>query len=151
MQDKELKEVIIVDMDGTLTNCEHRLHYIESEDKDWTSFHDNMHLDKVNQWCRRIIESFDAQGVGAVIVTGRAKSYHLKTCEWLDKNNIPYLELYMRSDEDQREDAQIKKDIFLQSVSKKWKPIFVLDDRKSVVQMWRDLGLICLQPDWGDF
>jgi hypothetical protein len=28
----------------------------------------------------------------------------------------------------------------------------VLDDRNQVVDMWRnDLGLTCLQVDWGDF
>ena len=29
---------IIVDIDGTIADCSHRLHYIKGEKKDWNSF-----------------------------------------------------------------------------------------------------------------
>ena len=33
----------------------------------------------------------------------------------------------------------------------KYNVAFVLDDRDQVVRVWRDLGLTCLQVDYGDF
>jgi hypothetical protein len=42
--------------------------------------------------------------------------------------------------------------LFDTNVRDKFHIDFVLDDRNQVVDMWRnDLGLMCLQVDWGDF
>ena len=61
-----------------------------------------------------------------------------------------YDDLFMRMAGDKRPDYVVKKDILdnFIKISDVW---FVLDDRKSVVDMWRKAGLRCLQVQEGDF
>ncbi len=146
-----LQEVLIVDLDGTLTNCEHRVHYVECDEPDWKSFYKGMIDDPINEWCKRIIETFSRDNVEIIFITGRPQTYRNLSEEWLRKHQIVYKSLYMRDEEDHRDDHLVKKEIYLNHVKDKFKTLFVLDDRKSVVTMWRGQGLTCLQPDWGEF
>jgi hypothetical protein len=58
----------------------------------------------------------------------------------------------MRPEGDNRKDSIVKRELFDTHVRNKFYIDFVLDDRDQVVDMWRnDLGLTCLQVDWGDF
>lgn len=57
----------------------------------------------------------------------------------------------MRPDNDHRHDTEIKP-MLLKRAGIKMKSIdFVLEDRNSMVQKWRELGLRCLQVAEGDF
>lgn len=47
----------------------------------------------------------------------------------------------MRKEKDYRDDTTIKKELFEEYIKNKYQPMFVIDDRPSVVQMWVDLGL----------
>lgn len=59
-------------------------------------------------------------------------------------NNIYYDDLYMRKDGDQRKDNVIKQEI-LKHIKEKYEISFAFDDRKSVVDMWRENGVFCFQ------
>jgi hypothetical protein len=50
-----------------------------------------------------------------------------------------------------RKDAIVKRELFDAHVRGTWNVNFVLDDRQQVVDMWRGLGLVCLQVAPGDF
>lgn len=144
-------EAIIVDLDGTLTNCDHRVHLVDQETPEWNSFYNAMGEDELNAWCKRIIESFQREDVSIILITGRPSNYRDLTMEWLSRHNITYSNLYMRDHEDFRSDATIKREFYESKVKDVYQTIFVLDDRKSVVEMWREIGLTCLQPQWGEF
>lgn len=70
---------------------------------------------------------------------------------WLEANNIGYHELLMRNKDDNRKDSIIKKELFDKHIRGRYDVMFVLDDRNQVVEMWRSLGLKCLQVENGDF
>ena len=55
----------------------------------------------------------------------------------------------MRPSDDNRYDDEVKLDLFERNYKKEdvW---FVLEDRQMVVNMWRSLGLTCLQPAPGE-
>ena len=57
----------------------------------------------------------------------------------------------MRQDDDYRFDEIIKEEIYTNNIKDNFKVLFVLDDRTKVVNMWRKIGLTCLQVDNGDF
>ena len=58
----------------------------------------------------------------------------------------------MRKTEDVRKDAIVKKEFFDTHIRDKYFVKYVLDDRNQVVDMWRlELGLACLQVNYGDF
>jgi hydroxymethylpyrimidine pyrophosphatase-like HAD family hydrolase len=144
---------VICDLDGTLCNIDHRLHYLK-ENKDWDTFYDNCDKDKPNLWCVKILESLANSGVNIVFVSGRRSSTWDKTTKWFH-DNLPVKvwlgrELYMRQDGDYRKDCVIKKEIFDEHLTER-NILFALDDRQQVVDMWRKQGLVCLQVAKGDF
>lgn len=147
-----LDNAILVDLDGTLTNVEHRVHHVQDRaNPDWKSFNEKMVHDTLNDWCHCLIESMQSNGDKVIFITGRRENYRQHTETWLEKHNISYQALYMRGIEDRRDDHEIKKEIFRRNIEGKFQVRFVVEDRASVVKMWREIGLVCLQCDWGDF
>ena len=151
MKTKARKNAIIVDLDGTLANCDHRVHHLQGSTKDWGQFYAGLADDELNSWCKELMEAMHDKGCKILIVTGRDVRYKEETKTWLEKHNIFYHYLYMRDEDDRRSDSLIKKEIYKEEIEEKYHVVFVVDDRKSVVEMWRDIGLPCLQCDWGEF
>jgi hypothetical protein len=58
----------------------------------------------------------------------------------------------MRATGDFRQDSLVKREIYSNHIQKQFgKPVFILDDRDQVVEMWRSLDLPCLQVRKGDY
>lgn len=146
------KPAIIVDLDGTLCNVEHRQRHLEGKRKDWKAFANEYKSDTINEWCRTIIYAMGANASCAIILlTGRNECYRRGTEEWLQRNGVPYSFLLMRQNKDFRADSIIKKEIYEKHIEPNHDVIFCIDDRQQVVDMWRSLGLTCLQCAKGDF
>nr|BFD33683.1 NIF family HAD-type phosphatase [Pigmentibacter ruber] len=146
------QKAIIIDLDGTLADCEHRRCFIAGTKKDWKSFSkdENIIQDKLNTWCASIISSFkDSHKI--ILVTGRNEFTRKITEEWLATHDQYYDLLLMRKDQDFRQDAVIKQEIYNLHIQPKYDVIFCVDDRRQVVDMWRKLGLTCLQCADGEF
>ena len=147
-----MRKAIIFDIDGTLADVEHRVHHVRQDKKNWRAFNDAMSEDVLNPWCAKLIEAMHAQGFAIIFVTGRDENYRDKTIDWMYRHQIHFDRLYMRAAVDFRGDDEVKKEIYLQEIKDQWEVLFVVDDRLSVVKMWREqLNLVCLQCDWGDF
>lgn len=86
-----------------------------------------------------------------VLLSGRDGSCEQATRDWLHKHGIRYDALFMRAVGDMRKDHIVKRELFEQHVRENYRVLFVLDDRNQVVDMWRSLGLKCLQVAPGDF
>lgn len=145
-----MQNAIIVDLDGTLADITHRVHFVRDGKKDWPAFNAAMHLDKPKQDIINIVNQFDA-GWYIFIVTGRFERFRKVTEYWLAKHNISYDKLLMRKDEDYRADHLIKEEIYLAEIKDRVRVIAVIDDRQSVVDMWRKNRLTCLQCQKGDY
>jgi hypothetical protein len=142
---------IIVDLDGTLADVGHRLHHVRGgQRKDWGAFFRAMPLDPLNVWCRELMRAMQSADYTVAIVTGRPDDYEREIRDWLQKNDVPYDALHMRRAGDFRPDTVVKKEI-LDAEFRKEDILFVVDDRQSVVEMWRKEGLVCLQCDPHDF
>ena len=63
------------------------------------------------------------------------------TYDWLDKNELPYDDLFMRKEGDKRNDAIVKYELFNENVRGKYKVMGVFDDRLRVLSMWEELGV----------
>lgn len=57
----------------------------------------------------------------------------------------------MRPEGNNEKDSIIKRRMFDEYIRGKYYVDFVLDDRNQVVEMWRNMGLTCLQVAEGDF
>lgn len=156
-----MKKTIIVDLDGTLANIDHRVALVRRKDKKFTEFYNLCEKDKVNTWCKELIMAMKDAGFRVMIVSARPKWLFMKTVKWLIKNGIESeaskgtVELHLlRDEQDYTPDFQLKLN-WLKSgppAPAMEEIFFVVDDRARVVQMWREQGLVCLQcADWEEF
>lgn len=147
---KHKRKALIVDLDGTLCNVDHRRPLVTNGNNNWKNFFEQMTNDTPNEWCVEICNRFYPMEI--LFITGRPDSYRQITDEWLGRYHFfePAL-LYMRARKDFRADHIVKKEIYEKHIQSKYEILFVVDDRASVVKMWRELGLVCLQCADGDF
>lgn len=137
-EDFNLPHAIIVDVDGTLAKMNDRSPF------DWEKVID----DDVNEPIRQIVNSYDGY---VIVMSGRDGICFEDTLNWLDKNDIKFDQLLMRDAGNNEKDSVIKRRLFEKHVRGVYFIDYVLDDRNQVVDMWRDMGLTCLQVDYGDF
>lgn len=148
----EEKKIIVFDLDGTLANIEHRLHFIQGEKKDWDAFYAACINDKPiwpvidANWA--LVAANQIFRGEIVILTGRSRAVEHETQEWLEYFSIDYDELVMRSPKDYRPDHEFKRQW---AEPYKHRIHSVYEDRSRVVQMWRELGVTCFQVANGDY
>lgn len=144
-------DAVICDLDGTLCNIDHRLHFVRGEGrKDWKSFFEHLDKDSVHKWCASILLHFSCTK-SIVLASGRPDSYLPQTKAWLNHHQIEYNALFMRHRRDSRQDYIAKEIILDFEVLTRYRPLFFIDDRQQVVDMWRRRGFVALQCARGDF
>lgn len=142
---------IIFDIDGTIADTAHRAHFIERKPpRDWKSFYESMVTDEPHWMALKCLQHF-AYSHAILLLTGRPTEYHGHTTDWLERYKISYARLYMRPDGDFRADYVLKKEIYQKQIEPFFDVRLVLEDRSSVVKMWRSLGLTCWQVSEGDY
>lgn len=149
------QKCIIVDLDGTLANVDHRINLVRRKKKWFDKFYDLCDKDKINEWCRRLIQGMVREGVEVKIVSARPERLFIKTGEWLIENGVSPVRVslhLLRKDNDFTKDQELKRAWLNSGVVKKKDILFVVDDRQRVVDMWREEGLVCLQCyAWEEF
>lgn len=146
MNNMPAQKTVIFDVDGTLADIDHRRPILERDPHDWKNFFDAMGEDTPNAAVVALYQLvWNSDDYLCVIVSGRPESYRTLTEQWLTWNGIPYDRLIMRSTSDQRADHVIKEEILDRLLSEGSEIAFVVDDRKSVVEMWRRRGITCFQ------
>jgi predicted kinase len=138
------------DLDGTICNIDHRLHYVQNGNKRWDKFFEEIPEDSVNEWCRDILYGV-SNLYSIVLCSGRHDTYREVTKQWLQKNKITHDDLFMRHNKDSRRDDIIKEIILDFEILTRYEPVFFIDDRKRVCDMWRRRGFTCLQCSEGNF
>ena len=148
-----MKPAIIVDLDGTLCNIEHRRHHVatpEGVKKDWEAFYQGIPNDTIHRWCEELVWKMSVD-YHIIFVTGRPNNYINLTQDWLGRHELQWAPLLMRKEGDFRPDNVVKKEIYEIHIKDHYDVLFCVDDRQQVVDMWRELGLTCLQCDKGNF
>jgi hypothetical protein len=165
LRENHMTPCYIIDIDGTVANIEHRLHYIEKSPKDWDAFFKACVYDKPIEPMFKMLHHLDlgkALNTKFIYVTGRPERSREDTMIWLTKPhnlgtdgsywNLPYPKiLYMRQEGDYREDCLVKKEILQRIREDGFEPILAFDDRTQVVKMWREEGIQCLQVADGNY
>jgi hypothetical protein len=78
-----------------------------------------------------------SDGHSILVVTSRKEKYRGLTSMWLAKNNIRSHGLFMRADNDNRPDYEVKKDI-LDKITTLWSVTYAVDDNPNVIKLWED-------------
>lgn len=138
----ETTDAVIVDIDGTLARMTQRRPF------DW----DRVGEDDPVVHVIELVRDLHAAGTKIVYVSGRDGSCHEATQQWLDEHVGVPGDLYMRPANDHRADTLVKREIYEREIRGRYRIRFVLDDRNSVVHMWRTvIGVPVLQVDYGHF
>lgn len=133
------KQIIVVDIDGTLADISHRQHHIKGKRKKWQKFFQAMDKDLPVPAIAAKVRML-SQDHTIVLVSGRPDDYRRLTEDWLKRHKIPYHQLFMRQSGDFRDDDVVKQEILNQHLNKD-KIKLVIDDRPRVIRMWRKNGL----------
>lgn len=144
---------VICDIDGTMANIDHRLHFVRTEGKkDWKNFllDRNVEQDGINEWCRTITNTLRPNHI-IVMCSGRTDNLRKTTKAWLEKNKVQHDELFMRHRSDHRTDHIIKEILLDFEILTRYNVKFAIDDRQQVVDMWRRRDIVCLQCHEGNF
>lgn len=145
---------VIFDVDGTLADCQHRIHWVRSNPKNWAAFNQGMSKDPAHQDICDMLRMFHGAGWTILISTGRSEDDRDVTEAWLrDVAGLGGLwtKLYMRPSRDYRPDNVVKSEILDQMIADGYNPTIAVDDRDQVVAMFRARGLRVLQVAPGDF
>lgn len=133
------RQAIMCDLDGTLCHLPEGMSYPAAYDRDYS-------LDRVDPNVAEAILIAKRAGKDVILLSGRFSERKDQTLKFLETYHIPYDALLMRPVGDRRPDTIVKKELYLQHVQGKWHVHYVLDDRPSVVRMWRaECGLPCFQ------
>ncbi len=125
---------ILCDIDGTVALMGDRSPY------DTTRVID----DRPNKPIIDLATTLSLSGYRVIFMSGRDESCRADTEEWL-RMYFGNACVFMRPAGDVRRDAIVKRELFDKHIRDAYDVRLVLDDRTQVVQMWRSLGLTCLQ------
>lgn len=140
------RPAILVDMDATLClNTTGRPYYGEGAAEGM------LNDIAVEGICNLVKTLYEKRTI--FIITGREGTPEIieATKKWLDSNDIKVDGLFFRPVKDYSPGAECKKKIYEDNIRGKYNVEFVLDDNYKCVEMWREQGLVCLQPNEGKF
>lgn len=139
------EKAIIVDLDSTLYNIDHRLKYIleDPKKKDWKEFFSRIPEDSLNQWCQALVLGYAAQEYAIIVLTGRNVETMIDTQKQLAKDGIPVHKLYMRHMKDRRPDYEYKEES-IRAILEDYDVKMAIDDRPAIIEVYKSLGVQAL-------
>lgn len=168
-----MSRVYVFDLDGTVANVDHRLHFVkpplvdnsinsaivrgilahQSWKPDWKSFFEACIHDEPVAWVvdlmRGLHEGVLLEEDVILILSGRSNAVRKQTEFWLEANMIPYDGLLMRPEGNFHAGEHVKLDMLdawlIARGLERTAVQFIVDDRQKVVDMWRRQGFNVLQ------
>lgn len=155
------RPLYIFDLDGTLADARHRLHFIAGPGKkDWRAFFRASAFDPPIREGIATVQALRRGGAEIWVWTGRSDEVERETRAWLSKYGVlPRFALFpaperlrMRPAGDTTPDHRLKMHwLDLLDPPERDRLTAVFEDRSSVVAMWRASGVPCFQVAPGDF
>lgn len=149
-----MKDTIVVDLDGTLSNCIERQHLVMGKKRDYDAFHTRLGADTVNAWCRELMASFSDRDPDfrVVLVSARPASTKLATLDWVKKHRLQYQfhdMFLLRAEGDSTPSLELKRAWLRQYGAARI--LFAIDDDPRNAAMFKAEGVTCLlAPGWSE-
>ena len=142
-----MRNAVIFDMDGTLANVSSIRHHLTAFDatkRRVIKHFDRFHAESVNvpphNHVVNAAQVAKMLGHDVLIVTARKHQWRNHTAWWLAMHDVPSDALFMRGNDDNRRDYEVKKDI-LSIIRKAWNPIYAWDDNPAIIRLWQEEGI----------
>lgn len=131
----------IVDLDNCISDDQWRLSFInplceQPNDRYW-KYHERCDLDLHEN--RSIINRLQAY-YKLIIFTSRPEIVRKKTERWLARYSIPNEYVFMRPDDNHMPSVELKR-LMLSLLPADYAPVTAIDDRRDVLDMYRDNGI----------
>lgn len=141
--DSALPSAVVFDIDGTLAEHVARSPYDYSR----------VLTDGVFNEIAMLTRMYSKAGYMVFVMSGRPGSPRIMgdTMKWLGDANIYWDFLYMRGEDDKRNDADVKQEMVDKYIRGKFNVLLWFDDRDRVVRRLRKLGIKVAQVAPGDF
>lgn len=136
----ETRAAYLVDLDGTLA-----LHNGRDPYATWECLSDQLNVPLAN-----VLDTVSPE-VAIILLSGRDSKYRDLTKQWLEENQVSYDALFMRAEGDTRRDDIVKAEIFDREIRDNYNVEMAWDDRDRVVALWRSMGIMTAQMNFGDF
>ena len=135
------KDCIIIDLEGTLSNCSHRIHHYEN--KDYDKWNELFREDTVHESMVEIINRYKVNGIQIILCTAKSANYFNQAMTWLNKNELLsfFDGFYFRVPKDKRSSVEVKKEM-LESITEKFNVLVAYDDREDICQMYFGQGIV---------
>lgn len=145
-----MRQVVIVDIDGTIADCSARIKYLEQ--KNWDAFYDACGNDTPIMPICDLVANLTID-YDIAFISGRRESCRAATEMWVQHwiGYFPSGSFFFRANGDTRPDTTVKPELFQRSGIAKGVVAFILEDRNVMVEKWRELGFTCLQVADGNF
>lgn len=139
--------VVIMDLDGTLSDGSHRLHMLPTKDlhltESWREFNKAAKDDAPIENTIKVANALWESGMCVIILTGRSDEVAHDTYLWLRRHNVMFDYMIMRRAIDNRKDTVIKQEVLeeigLENI------VCAFDDSPSVIAHFRSLGITTYQ------
>lgn len=154
------KLLVIFDLDGTLANVEHRLHYIRPNPpidpetgkkvkRRYDLFHRACVDDTLIKPVAFFYRSFISNGDNVIVLSGRDDAVRQETEQWFHDNNLPLpTEMILKTGNQNVADVDQKSFQAVRLEKKYGRPIdMVFEDRLRVVSMWKKRGTFVFDVD----
>ena len=158
---------IVFDLDSTLADDSHRIHYLKKEPKDWDGYYSECFKDTSIQTTFKVLRALASAEHLVEIWTGRVVGegdvIRNLTVSWLNNHGL-YVRgsfkgghdttierLLMRRQGDYTDDDELKRRWLNAAREADQAPDLVFEDRNRVVDMWREEGITCFQVAVGNF
>ena len=132
--DESSPKAVLIDLDGTVADMKGVRKPFE-----WYK----AHLDKPRETVISMVHGLVDSGITPVFMSGRDGVCIEATYNWIQEHILPDggFYLFMRTAGDSRKDYVVKEELFWKYVDKNFNVVSVIDDRKSVLELWEDLKL----------
>ena len=130
---------IVVDLDGTVADLTHRLHYILEKPKDHDAFYRGVSEDTPIKPVIAFLKRLRREGHDLIYISGRREETRKDTERWLARH-VFSAPLYLRRKRDRRKDIEVKGEVVRALEKEGWIPDLMVEDRPSMIKFWRREG-----------
>lgn len=135
--------IYVFDIDGTISNNEHRKHLLPNCNlhltSSWSEYNKACSNDEPIATMINMMNSL-AEASHVYIMTSRSDEVEYETVKWLNDNNVEYDYLFMRNRHDNRKDYLIKEG-WLERLSDRCKDgVIIFEDNPQVIKHLRKCG-----------
>lgn len=132
------KQIVLVDLEGTLSDCGHRIHHWQKQDYD--TWNELFPQDKPRPEVIDLVVAL-AEKYEIYIATAKPFEYYSDVDKWLKKHlPLQTVEILMRPDGNEQTSPDLK-DSWVQALENEGKVIaLAIDDREDVIDMYSEVG-----------